>query len=201
MMTSGIYKISFGGRKCYIGSAVNFTRRLYDHRSRLKHNKSNCLNLQRAYNKYGVNLFKFEIIELCGVAILKEREAYFIEQYDAVNNGYNIATDTAAPMMGRKHTEETKKLMSQKSKNNKARLGQKCSPEHLRRMSESMMGVNVGKNINVGESNAGAKITTEGAKKIKELKGTMFQREIAKMFGISQTQVSRIHNEIKWKTI
>lgn len=200
-MTSGIYKISFGSSKCYVGSSVNLTKRKQDHKSRLKHETSNCVGLQRAFNKYGIDAFTFEVIEYCSIEKLRIREMHHILEYNSVNDGYNIALDTSIPMLGRKHSEKTKKLMSLNSKRLKTNLGRKFSKEHLQRMSDSMMGKNAGIPRNVGGDNPQAKITADEALEIKRLKGIISQLNIGKMFGISQTQVWRIHNGLKWNHI
>ena len=62
-MKSGIYKITnkIDG-KCYIGQSSNIKKRFKDHRYDLKYNKHDNPYLQNAYNKYGKDNFKFEIL-------------------------------------------------------------------------------------------------------------------------------------------
>lgn len=134
-MISGIYKISFGGSKVYVGSAVNLNARNSAHKNTLKRDVSHCTKLQRAYNKYGAITYKFEIIEQCEKFDLRQRELFWINKLDSVNSGYNISLDTIAPMLGRKHTEETKKIMSIKAKGNKGNTGQIFSDERRANMS------------------------------------------------------------------
>ena len=45
--------------------------------------------LYQAINKYGRNAFTIETIEECEMDIINEREQYWIEFYDSMNNGYN----------------------------------------------------------------------------------------------------------------
>lgn len=93
-MSCGIYKITneING-KCYIGSSKHIEKRWKEHIRELNKNKHANIFLQSDWNKYGKNLFKFEILEITG-----EEERYEIEQsyLDSVkpfyhtNNGYNI---------------------------------------------------------------------------------------------------------------
>lgn len=45
--------------------------------------------LYRAFRKYGVENFSFEILELCEESKLREKEIYWINKLDAVKKGYN----------------------------------------------------------------------------------------------------------------
>src|SRR6056297_526992 len=82
----GIYKI-----QCcitgviYIGSAtVCFNKRWKKHRQRLRNNYHENSYLQNAWNKYGQNNFKFNVVEDMSDAtneMIKEKEVYWISQY------------------------------------------------------------------------------------------------------------------------
>ena len=128
---SGIYKITnLATNKSYIGSAVDTNYRRQSHFSNLKCNKHCNIHLQRAYDKYGLENFKFEIIELCPVEKLIEREQYyfdtlfFAQEYirgeDTRFNhmSYNIEP-SAGNSLGRKATQETKDKMSKLFKGRK----------------------------------------------------------------------------------
>lgn len=99
---SGIYKITnvITG-DCYIGKAKDVFVRIGQHKSMLKSNKHKYRNgdlsiLQKAWNKYGEDSFKFETIEICPIDELNEREKYWIDYYQCncakTRHGYN-ATD------------------------------------------------------------------------------------------------------------
>lgn len=197
----GVYRISFGVGKYYVGSSVNLKNRELEHKRRLNKGNSNCVGLQMAYNKYGKEAFVFEVIEYCTEEVLRDREMYWIEYYNSVEDGYNIARDTSIPMLGRKHSEKTKKLMSKKAMGNKGRRGQKLTAEHIEMMRIDRVGKSVGIPKNVGERNAGCKITKEQAVEIYSKKGVVSQSKLAEEYGISQTAVWKIHNKIKWKEI
>ena len=145
-MRSGIYKITnLINNKIYIGSTCNFK----DRKSKHKNKKTNTM-ISRAISKYGWNNFLFEIIEYCEKEILIEREQFYLDMYQPFkeNNGYNILKNCSLNgWFGHKHTEETKRLMSEKKKNyipwNKGKTGvQKCSDETKRLMSENRTGEN-----------------------------------------------------------
>ena len=92
--TPGIYCITNTiTNKVYVGSTVNLHRRCVAHLRTLRANKHHSAKLQRAWNKYGEEAFKFEIIEyVTDISKLDEREQYWIDYYDAANpkKGYNI---------------------------------------------------------------------------------------------------------------
>jgi group I intron endonuclease len=71
--------------------------------------------LNRAIEKYGKENFIKEILEQCSTKDeLNIREKYWINYYDAKNNGYNIADGGHG---GNTYTEETKKRVSDMLKN------------------------------------------------------------------------------------
>jgi len=112
----GIYFIvnKINGKK-YIGSTKNFNGRFSKHRMDLRNNRHHSILLQNAWNKYGQDNFDFIKIEIINdfstlkkieqTYLLSEKCEYNMEQY--VNKGF----------MGKKHSDETKKLISLKKKN------------------------------------------------------------------------------------
>ena len=97
---SGIYKITnIITGDCYIGKAIDVFNRVGQHKSLLKYNKHKYRNgdlsiLQKAWNKYGKDSFKFETIEICPISELDEREKYWISYYQCncskTRHGYNV---------------------------------------------------------------------------------------------------------------
>ena len=64
-MTMGIYRIiCLNNEKYYIGSSINIENRFSRHKCDLKHNRHGNILLQRSYNKYGKDSFRFEIIKI-----------------------------------------------------------------------------------------------------------------------------------------
>ena len=59
-----IYKIrNVVNGKFYVGSTINQKDRFRNHRRLLRKNRHHCAHLQAAWNKYGEDCFKFEVIE------------------------------------------------------------------------------------------------------------------------------------------
>lgn len=112
---SGVYaiiNIINGG--IYVGSAIRIFGRRTDHFRDLLNQKHKTPKLQNAYNKYGVDAFRFVILSFIDnptVSDLRKKEQYFID-YFGIKNVYNTnpASDS---WLGRKHSEESKKKMSE----------------------------------------------------------------------------------------
>lgn len=92
---SGVYKIfNIINGKCYIGSTIDLNRRSKEHKTSLKRNKSQCVALQKAVNKYNLENFKIEVIKLIDdVSLVREFEEFYINFFDSVKNGYNCSNE------------------------------------------------------------------------------------------------------------
>lgn len=90
----GIYKIvnNING-KAYIGQSINIAKRWNAHKNSSFNSNSSVYEtkIARAFRKYGIDNFSFEIIEECELDKLNEKEIFYIQQYDSVDNGYNIS--------------------------------------------------------------------------------------------------------------
>lgn len=88
---SGIYQIlNLTNQKCYVGSSANINSRWGDHRSNLRNNKHGNKHLQNAWAKDLENNFIFRILEIVDNPTkerLEEREDYWIDYYDSMNEG------------------------------------------------------------------------------------------------------------------
>ena len=103
--SSGIYCITnLINNKQYIGQTYNLKHRWRTHKNNLKANRHHNKHLQYAWNKYGADNFKFDILEYCSVDLLDEREIYWIEFYNTIQEGYNLA-EGGLGCHGYKHTE------------------------------------------------------------------------------------------------
>lgn len=92
---SGIYKITNKvNNKSYIGSSNNIKRRWKQHINLLNKGEHHSIKLQRAWNKYGQDNFKFEILEECDVEKLLYLEQFYIDKYKAYFEGYNSKEKT-----------------------------------------------------------------------------------------------------------
>lgn len=92
----------------YIGSSNKVRTRQKLHINQLNAGKHHSIALQRAWTKYGTNVFEFSILEETEVALLLEREQYYL---DTLKPAYNICR-VAGSTRGRVLTEETRKNMS-----------------------------------------------------------------------------------------
>lgn len=94
----GIYKVTnLINNKKYIGQSINIEERWKRHKSHSLNNYGNDYNcvFYRAIRKYGLENFKFEVIEECCKEDLDKKEKYWIKYYNTylgfLNcNGYNM---------------------------------------------------------------------------------------------------------------
>lgn len=89
----GIYSITNTiNNKKYIGKSISVKERFNSHLKKLEYNKHHSFHLQRSYNKYGKDVFKFEILATCPEEYLAKLECKFIKIFksDTRKNGYNI---------------------------------------------------------------------------------------------------------------
>lgn len=106
----GIYCIvnTYNNKK-YIGSSKNIRKRLWEHRSELRHNKHANIYLQRAWNKYGEDKFDFYVIEACQENFLLEREQFYIDTQKPEYNLNPIASKPPVTIESKKKLSETRK--------------------------------------------------------------------------------------------
>lgn len=135
-MTAGIYKITnIQNNKCYVGQARDLNVRKNSHFALLKRNKHENSYLQNVYNKYGKEIFIFEIIQ--ELEPNKERlnlmEIYWICYYNSFvddGGGYNLTRGGDSSL----HSEESKKKMSNSMK------GKTQTEEHKKRSADARRG-------------------------------------------------------------
>ena len=92
-MTCGIYSITnTKNGKRYIGSSVNIEKRWGDHVSNLRAKKHHSRHLQLAWNKYGEQVFRFELVAACDRGELIDQEQFWIDAFQTADgrHGYNI---------------------------------------------------------------------------------------------------------------
>lgn len=136
-----IYKITSPLGRVYVGKTKDLKRRIGDYRWRNKKHKSFVCS---SINKYGWDAHKFEVIEECSDDVLSEREIFWIKELNTyyVDNpefGMNLTTGgekgarnwmhdierrkrqsikfsgEGGTFYGKKHTQETKEILSKKA--------------------------------------------------------------------------------------
>jgi group I intron endonuclease len=160
----GIYKITSPSGRVYIGQSINIERRFRYYKGVA------CKEQIKIYNsllKYGVDAHIFEILELCDIEELNNRERHYQDLYDSVANGLNLLYVKSEHFNGG-HSEESKKKISDslkgrtftdehkykiglnnsrrgmsdetKEKHRLGRLGKKASPETIEKQRQSKLG-------------------------------------------------------------
>ena len=127
-VTSGVYVIlNTANGKCYVGSSVNVRTRLLGHRKRLEKGSHGNRHLQRAWNMYGPEQFRFKVVNLCSKSCLVEEEQKLIDVLRSMDgrSGYN---GRGAGPRGTLGIEGRAKLSL-------LRLGVPLNPEHREKLS------------------------------------------------------------------
>jgi group I intron endonuclease len=141
-MSIGIYYIknTING-KLYIGKSKNIENRIRDHIKELYRNKHANKHLQTSFNKYGIDNFQFETIEIFDTldkAYLNEREKYWISFYKTIDSKYGYNKTKGGD--GGELIGESLESMRNKLK------GRKCKEDVKLFLSITMKGQNSGEN-------------------------------------------------------
>ena len=132
MKAQVIYKIrNLLDNKFYVGSTTNTRERFRTHRNKLRGNRHHCAHLQSAWNRYGEDIFKFEVIQIIpNEESLQVAEDKWLQEWVGKPECYNHGLRSGAPWRGCKpeqhpnygklHSDETKRLIK------KARAAQSC---------------------------------------------------------------------------
>ena len=122
--------------KCYVGQSTNIKNRWRTHKYKLRHNKHSSKEMNKDWNTYGEDNFEFKIIQECTKDELYDLEKKYIKEYRGYEDGYNqtiggdkmegyvcseetkdkikkLVSGENNPFYGKKHTEETRKKMSE----------------------------------------------------------------------------------------
>lgn len=150
-MKNVIYKIrNVINDKFYVGSTVDSRKRFWAHRKALRLGNHDCVHLQRAWNKYGEDCFKFEIVEqINSKEELYPAEQKWLDEHYGKDHCYNVAAHADSPMRDAspefraKHAQIMRDYYSEHSH---PREGMKHSPEVLDVMSRNRKGKHAGEN-------------------------------------------------------
>ena len=159
-----VYKITnLVNGKFYVGSSVDVRLRFKNHRYDLRKKRHHCQPLQRAWDKYGEDSFKFEVIEEASSSgEIHAIENRWLEEHYRKGSCYNIGTRAGAAFLGRAHTGEARMKVSKAQKGKQHRLGHTNSPEHRARISAA---------------NKGKQLSPEHAEKIRQrMLGTSYAK-------------------------
>jgi group I intron endonuclease len=124
--------------KRYVGSTVSLKERWKLHINNLRKGTHHSLLLQRAFDKYGLDAFEFNVLE----CVLDSRHNLQIEQkYLDTKPEYNRALKAGAPRLGAKSTPEHCARMSAALKGRAGvNNGKKFSDEHKEKISKALTG-------------------------------------------------------------
>ncbi len=158
MRKSSIYMITCNKTgKRYIGQTVKkLSYRLNDHRSYAEKHPEATFKLPNAIRKHGIESFFIELIEICSVDEVNDREIYWIKFMDTYNTGYNSTlgghqrddssilrgeehplygvTGENHPAFGYHHTDVAKKVIGDSVR------GRPVSEETRKKRSEAILG-------------------------------------------------------------
>ena len=110
----GIYKIVSPTNRIYVGQSNDIRRRLLTY-CEPKGGLSQ-VRLKASFNKHGIDLHNFVVLEECEECFLNERERYWQEYYDVLSKkGLNCKLTTTLNKSG-KLSDKTKKLIGSKTK-------------------------------------------------------------------------------------
>lgn len=150
-MKNVIYKIrNILNEHYYIGSTVDSRKRFWAHRKSLRNGTHDCIHLQRAWDKYGEDFFKFEIVEvLASKEELYPAEQKWLDEHFGKTYLYNVASYADSPM--RDASPELRARLAEKAKawfetNGHPRQGLAHSEETKKRISLGKTGVSAGPN-------------------------------------------------------
>jgi len=162
MATNVIYKIrNMVNGKFYVGSAQDTRSRFRQHRRLLRKGTHHCKHLQNAWNKYGEELFKFEVIERVGcVDGLEAAEDAWLSKHFGKPYCYNSGRSAKAPWRGcapedhpnhgRLLSDDRKQVLREAAKRqwetSDPRTGRKHSEETKIKISEKLTGLHAGEN-------------------------------------------------------
>ena len=110
---SGIYCIENAiNNKKYIGQSSNIYYRWRKHKGELNRNVHVNSHLQNSWNKYGQDNFKFYILEKCTLDELDDKEIYYIDYYNTIDDRYGYNMKTGGQNHGIEYSDELKNKLS-----------------------------------------------------------------------------------------
>jgi len=174
----GIYAIECEDGRAYVGGSRNIAKRWCDHRYDLRRGTHKNRLLQKAWLTFGETAFQFVVLEVVQNGDLEAAEQRHMTALNTVERGFNLSPTAGSPR-GVVHTAETRAKFSA------AGLARAMRPGERGRMQ--------------GQSNPAAKLSDREVEEIRQMAGTgLFKREIAAIYGITQSNVSRVLSGGRW---
>jgi len=161
----GIYKIINPKGKIYIGQSTNIYSRLDDYKKIVASVKSQ-IKIYNSLKKYGSKSHLFEIIEECSVESLNERERYWQDYYNVLNEGLNCKLTKTGDKSGFISQEIKNKIGN--SNRGKVRSGQALENIRKSRSEKFSYKWKVPKSEEFKNKVRGVKKTQEHIQKIKD---------------------------------
>jgi len=140
-MTCGIYSIlNTQNGKIYVGQSVRIESRFAHHKWELKSNRHINYHLQSSFNKYGEDVFEFNVLEECEPSKLNDNEIWWIEYFNSTDrdNGFNFETGGNSRFDVCKETRE--KLSKANSGENNPFYGKTHSKETRNKIRDARKG-------------------------------------------------------------
>lgn len=105
----GIYCIvNVENSKKYVGKSKNIYKRIYQHRYDILNDRYRNENeyFRNSVKKYGVECFKYYVLEECTIPETSERELYWMDTLGTTNRdkGFNLRRDSSTGMVTSKET-------------------------------------------------------------------------------------------------
>lgn len=135
MKISGVYIITcLVNGKYYVGESIDVFQRIKKHKEMLIGKRHQNIFLQRAVNKYGINQFSFELLEVYPQQVLKAMEHYWCYWLNAHDDryGYNLRGTEPNDKLGRPHQSSIEKAAAKNR-------GRKANPESVKKAMETRM--------------------------------------------------------------
>lgn len=169
----GIYSITNNiNGNFYIGSCINYKTRMKCHVNTLKKGRHCNIKLQRSFDKYGIDNFSFDFLEVVerDKSKIIEREQWYLDFFKPFYNIQKVAYSA----LGVKMSESARKNISEAAKK------RKISPEGKRRISEALF-----------KAHKGRKHTKESLDKMS--KNSHFNG--VRMFGVDNSFYGKKHSK------
>jgi len=187
----GIYKITSPSGKIYVGKSKDINKRWLGYK--VKQDKKQT-KLYYSFRKYGVENHLFEIIELCDLNLLSEKETYYISKLNTYDTVFGLNL-TGGGEGANYLNEKTRKKIGDFHKGNKYNLGRKTSDEtkeKLRQIGKVRIFNNEHRK-RISESKLGFKHSLESIEKIKEAR----KKQVSPMKGRMHSEETKLKIKLK----